>query len=369
MTVCGFAVTLVATHWPKLRFGPEAPSDKILHALTFGILTFLLWRSRVIPALWKCLLAMIAFSIVDEWTQSLAIFARHTSWTDWMADLTGISMACVLVMLPARPINAVTALRYALRHAAERDTLDRPFTWMALATSGVLGAMVGIPTTVGVAHWFLRDTHLWQTGFLGAVFFCAAGIEIARRSACRAAIVRIASNHSCFACGADATADSNASMSVGKCAACGEGWIRGQWVMPINGRNQLRELFSKRSLAQSARTALSCALLAGVFLAILIALAAERAQDLIPADMIDLWSYSAAILTLGMMMRVVDVVHRARCAAEGIRCRLCNYDLVATPAVGGLGRCPECATPFARVEEHDRAKVTAADGTRAIKSS
>lgn len=344
MTVMAFVVTVVATHWPRLQLGDEAPSDKLIHALTFGILTILLWRARAIRQLWIVLIAMLVFSVVDETTQSLAIFARHTSLADWLADVTGLSVACLLIAMTARPINPVTRMRAALADAAERDMLDRPFTWIAVATTAALGALVGIPTTIALAHSFLRDRHPWQTGFLGALFFAAVGIEIARSAGRRAAVRRITSERSCFRCGArQAGAGAPGESTSGSCNSCAAPWVLAQWVPP-------RESVRRSNWLSTVNRRMFVGLLFATMAAALIALAAERSQYLVPADMLDMWSYAAVILTLGVILRTSAVAHIRECAREGSSCLACNYNLVATQAIGGVGRCPECAVAFARID-------------------
>ena len=77
IAVFGFVVASIATHWPNLVLGPGAPSDKILHAVTFGAMTFLLWRTRWINRVWFLALFMIVYSAIDERTQSLPWIRRH----------------------------------------------------------------------------------------------------------------------------------------------------------------------------------------------------------------------------------------------------------------------------------------------------
>ena len=142
IAVFGFVVALIATHWPNLAFGSEAPSDKILHAVAFGVLTFLLWRSRWINRVWILALFMIVYSAIDERTQSLPWIRRHTSLEDWNADLIGIALGCLLIVQNPSPKTFVGKMRGALTDAAESEMFCRPFTWIALATSAALGVLV-----------------------------------------------------------------------------------------------------------------------------------------------------------------------------------------------------------------------------------
>lgn len=73
---------------------PPAPPiigwDKVVHMVLFGILAFLLMRSRVEgkPSVWMILLFCLAYGASDELHQ-LAVPGRYSSLYDWIADGIG----------------------------------------------------------------------------------------------------------------------------------------------------------------------------------------------------------------------------------------------------------------------------------------
>lgn len=356
LTTGAFALAFTATHWPKLVFGPEAPSDKVLHAVTFGVLTFLLARARLVNHRALLLLAMVGFSVFDEATQSLPFIQRHTSVADWIADCIGIGVVWGVIAMQSRATTPIGKLRAALACAAQRAVLDRPFNWMALATSALLGVIVGFPLAIAFEHTVFLETRPWQTGFLGSVFFSIVALEIANRAACRAATARIAAHNLCFRCGASATNVTAGADDCGTCRACNAPWQRAQWVVPCDLFGRSRWQHAVMSLRSGAHGALYV-LLALLALGSVIALAA---QYIVPRgvslsalaeirEMRDVIVYALGILATAMIMSVMNSAHMRVREREGVRCLSCDFDLRATPACSGIGRCPECACEFARI--------------------
>jgi len=101
-----YATTLVwATHHPKPAglLGPNAPSDKTLHFVAYGLLgglvtTTLLaagrYRRRSL-AVWFS--GLLVFAALDELTQPP--FGRHAEPLDWLYDAIGLAVGigCVVV--------------------------------------------------------------------------------------------------------------------------------------------------------------------------------------------------------------------------------------------------------------------------------
>ena len=345
IAVFGFVVALIATHWPNLAFGSEAPSDKILHAVAFGVLTFLLWRSRWINRVWILALFMIVYSAIDERTQSLPWIRRHTSLEDWNADLIGIALACLLIVQNPSPKTFVGKMRGALTDAAESEMFCRPFTWIALATSAALGVLVGVPLTVAVGKLIFRDQHPWQTAFLGGVFFAAVGIDLTWRSALRAAALRLARERLCFFCGKHIADESQ--TFAGSCMNCGEKWRHAQWV-PLA---QVRRSAVPASLQSRFVFGLLGAIgILGVLFFMQVTLRLGENQWL-SAEMTDLCSYAFAIAGISLVLRFMSAPYRRHLAKEGSNCIACGHDLQGTSTSREVGNCPECATEFVRITE------------------
>ena len=345
LAVFVFVIASIATHWPNLILGPGAPSDKILHAVTFGAMTFLLWRTRWINRVWILALAMVLYSAIDEGTQSLPWIRRHTSLEDWNADLIGIALACLLIVQNPSPKTFAGKMRGALADAAESEMFCRPFTWIALATSAALGVLVGVPLTVAVGKIIFRDQYPWQTAFLGGIFFAAGGINLTWRSALRAAIVRVARHRLCFLCGKH-IADESQTFS-GSCMNCGEKWRHAQWV-PLA---QVRRSAVPASLR--SRWVFSLLGAIGIMAVLFFMQVTLRLGDnqWLSAEMTDLCSYAFAIAGIALVIRFMSVPYRRHLAKEGSNCITCGYDLQGTSTSSEVGNCPECATEFVRITE------------------
>ena len=163
----GFTFVFVTTHWPRLTFGPEGPSDKFIHAMAFGVLTFFAFQARWVRHPLVLFLGMAAVAALDESTQQLALFNRHTSLADYLADVLGIAVTSFFVFsaLPEPPWIA----------DAKARLWGRPFTWVALVTSGLAGAMGGCLDALGARQFVFVDARLGQllllSGALGAIVF------------------------------------------------------------------------------------------------------------------------------------------------------------------------------------------------------
>lgn len=344
----GVLVTLIATHWPRLRLSTEAPSDKVLHAVTYGVLTLLVWRTAWFARMWHLVAAMALFASVDEWTQSLPPFFRHTSWNDWTADLVGIAVCTFLLWCSVPARGEAGDPRGALRLAAERRLFDRPFTWLAMATSVVLGALAGGTITMTLSRLLLEDAKPFQTLFLGAIFFAAVGVDWTMRAGHRAMTKQIIEARECLKCGCSIVA----SGAAGQCTACGAPWLRTQWVaLPAlwsRDRNRLRRFLLLHGIRAAAVAFVTIGTLAVVVWAALLLIDVWRGERLaVHADMRDLFTYAYAVAWIGLTSRLgQSAIARAQ-AVEGQQCLACGYTLRSVHAIDGVGRCPECGTEFA----------------------
>ena len=112
---------VVATHWPGVAIhGPVDRPDLIIHAVVFAVFALLAvntgWFGRPGSARAAVLtgLAVVTFAGLDEWSQHLPPFHRHTALDDWLADVAG-----VVVALAAHPV-------WARRRARESDAPAPP---------------------------------------------------------------------------------------------------------------------------------------------------------------------------------------------------------------------------------------------------
>jgi VanZ family protein len=95
-----WALTLLAvTSWPNPGVPQVGHADKVVHALLYGVLGWLVARAeptwltpgRALPVL----AAIAAFAALDEWHQTL-VPGRSGSVDDWAADVVGAALALTL---------------------------------------------------------------------------------------------------------------------------------------------------------------------------------------------------------------------------------------------------------------------------------
>lgn len=106
-----FIVYLLAlttgTHWPRLQIQAPVPdTDKFIHFLAFGGLTYLLWRTRWIANLPLLGLIAIAWTGLDEWSQGIPALGRTSSWLDFFAGAIGAIAAVIWIILRNRRAQA-----------------------------------------------------------------------------------------------------------------------------------------------------------------------------------------------------------------------------------------------------------------------
>lgn len=99
-----YAVVLVtATHYPKPEefLGPNAPSDKLLHFMAYGLLGLLAAATLLAYGRWsrrnavKLFVTLALAAIVDEATQPLC--SRAAEPLDWVFDVIGLTISMLLV--------------------------------------------------------------------------------------------------------------------------------------------------------------------------------------------------------------------------------------------------------------------------------
>ena len=112
-------VLVFATHYPKPEefLGSNAPSDKMLHVIAYGLLSFLAaaalaakggWTARRVAALAA---GLAAFGVIDEITQPL--FSRSAEPLDWVCDCVGIAAGLLIVAATVAGLRASRSARGA----------------------------------------------------------------------------------------------------------------------------------------------------------------------------------------------------------------------------------------------------------------
>jgi len=106
-TAAYVVVLVFATHYPKPQelLGPNAPSDKTLHVMAYGVLALLVGLTLVAARRWtgaaiaSAAGGMAIFGALDEITQPLPWFRRAADPLDWLFDLGGIALGLAAIAL------------------------------------------------------------------------------------------------------------------------------------------------------------------------------------------------------------------------------------------------------------------------------
>ena len=103
-----WCASFIATHTPAKRLPPLPAGDKILHAVAYFILAFVLLVALALSGrrrgrrILTAITAATVYGALDELTQPLV--NRFASWGDWRADVLGATAAIVL-------FEAISAMR------------------------------------------------------------------------------------------------------------------------------------------------------------------------------------------------------------------------------------------------------------------
>jgi VanZ family protein len=99
-----YAVMLVAaTHYPRPEefLGPNAPSDKLLHFMAYGVLGLLAAATLLASGRWtpqsglRLFTVLALAAIVDEVTQPLCYRAAEP--LDWVFDVIGLALGTTII--------------------------------------------------------------------------------------------------------------------------------------------------------------------------------------------------------------------------------------------------------------------------------
>lgn len=110
-----YAITLfVATHWPNLQIESdqiERP-DIWIHVAAFATWSALLLFSGLVEraSLWRTAalgwLCGALYAALDEALQALPFVHRTAAWDDYVADLSGVTLGCLVWLIAASLLKA-----------------------------------------------------------------------------------------------------------------------------------------------------------------------------------------------------------------------------------------------------------------------
>jgi hypothetical protein len=356
VTFVAYALALtVASHWPALALGDErqpAP-DKLLHMLVFGGLAFLLWRTRWFKSIWAVVLVALAWTAADELTQGIPILRRWVTWQDLVAGQLGVILvgAWLWALWPVG--GAPSRWRLAFQAFVVADLGAKLRTWLLAAAAGIAGAGV-----CGFAAWivFRAADHVYQNPgnvLVAAMVGAIAGAHVTTVALLGPRARALAGERPCFACGQSCGEASFDDSGAGRCPTCGSPIHRGQWAPPM----QLPMSAALHGARAGAFTALG--LLAAVLLLYIVVLVLSMRMTW-AKELLGVWQRFTLDMQLVVDLALVGVtlacgvrVYRVRQAHRHDRqhevCRGCGHNLAGTPLDQGLGACPECGVPFAKM--------------------
>ena len=346
-------VLIVATHWPKLRIvAGDAPIDKLMHFAGFGLAAVAVYLAQWCVRWWVLLVVMLAFTLLDEITQSTLSYGRVFSFADIVAGWLGVVVVVALVH-GFRPVGGRQARkRRQLWIDGAASLLARPAPWMIICMSGALGAMVGGVLLITLDSIYPRP-HPNRAMLMGAL---VGGLGLAHWTfevGLRRELRLIRSERRCGGCGAGQDPKDHPSDGMVCCSSCERRTPSIDWELPTS--------LSQGLLIHAIFRPL---LIAGICLLVLVAgwgsLLGVRDQPLI-IDFEVWWrqlgyeSQGVVDLTVGgLLVAGVISAFRGRLARavdrQDVRCLACGQDLNGVPSHDGHGRCPECGERFSESE-------------------
>jgi VanZ family protein len=86
----GLALVMALLPHPPLL--PGNPGDKVVHAVTFVVLSLLISLGWPRTGLWRLLLLLAAFGGLIELAQGTSVIGRDASTYDWLTDIAAAAM-------------------------------------------------------------------------------------------------------------------------------------------------------------------------------------------------------------------------------------------------------------------------------------
>jgi hypothetical protein len=345
----------VASHWPALALGDEkqpAP-DKLLHMLVFGGLAFLLWRTRWLKSIWLVVLLALVWTVADEFTQGIPILRRWVTWQDIVAGQLGVIVVGAWLWALGPVGGAPSRCRLAFQAFVIADLGAKLRTWLLAGAAGLTGAGV-----CGLAAWvvFRAADHVYQNPgnvIVAAMVGAIAGAQVTMVALLGPRARALADEKPCFTCGAPCREAPFDDAGGGRCPSCGSPIHSGQWAPPMQLPMSAALQGALRGVARAV--GLLALVMAGYIVLLVLSMRMTWAKELL-----GVWQRFTLDMQLAVDLALVGValasgvrVYRSRQARRHDRqhevCRGCGHNLTGTPLTQGLGACPECGAPFAKM--------------------
>lgn len=341
------------THWPSLSIGTGGgpPPDKVLHLFAFGGLTLLLWQCRLVKRIWLAGLIVAAWLLFDEWSQSLPILKRESSWEDIIAGLAGVGSAMMWVTATAPLGGTLSRWRRSLFDQIVDRRLSRFRSWISLGVAGIgIGILAAIMSVAFAAMFPLiisPRVPFKDPSICVLIAFCVAFIFAVNetfdhwwRKDRQAASVQ----QQCYQCGGDCKPATFDADGAGRCVHCDAPIHQTQWML-IERMSRNREWASRLNGAAVMVLGLS---MFGVFLAVSVGYIEAAGEELPQLGLQTVAQLVGVVLVICLAVRIARLDTAQHYERQGVRCLRCDYDLshlAQTPS----GKCPECGTQFARL--------------------
>ena len=346
----------VATHWPQLDIGTEtqpAP-DKLLHLFAFGGLAFLLIQTNWLRTIWAVGVLTFMWTLLDEITQALPVLGRQSSVTDILAGELGVALVITWAWALGSIGGVANRTRLAQQHFLLAELFRQPRTWIIVASAAMLGAlMTGGSIALALKFVFTRYGGEQLTNVLVAVMVGAiAGTQVSLAGLLSRVTAGGVKQRPCFGCGSSCDNVSFDDVGRGRCSRCDAVLQLGQWAKPM----QLPPTAVMRAVVSAAAHAGGLLIMGAALLLIMSQLSMSfrwaksllRTWNDLPPDM----KAAVGLTAIAMIVARAVRVYRRREAKlydrQHIHCRTCEQDLQGTAIKQGVGRCPECGTPFVR---------------------
>ncbi len=353
-----YASTLtVATHWPRLDLtgpgGAEAP-DKLLHLFAFGSLAFLLIQTRWLRNVWTVGVVALLWTVLDELTQSLPVLGRQWSLADMLAGQLGVALVVAWVWA-MQPIGSVAnRTRIAQQHFLLAELFGKFRSWILVGSAASAGAIV-TGGVIALAMFFIFTRYGGEKlskVLVAAMVGAFVGIHVSLAALLTSRAAKRIAQRPCFRCGSSCEDVLFDEAGRGRCSRCDASVQLGQWVEPM----QLPLTAALRGGVPAVALAGGLLVVGTALLLLVLRLSPQLAwaESLIrmwndlPTDMRAAVDISAIAIILAMSVRLYRWRQAKLYDRQHEQCCACEHDLRGTPITQGVGRCPECGTPFVR---------------------